>query len=804
MATTARVLTVGQGGDVAAIGTAEALFPADITAAGTNETWELQILKGQIRDCRVQITGTTMDSQHWVWIHGMALPTTASAHGSPYGGTLNGATNGLIVNGASAYVILEDMCFITSSTPGYGIQVTGAGATLICRRIILSGGDRNTSFFVCGGATSTMLLENCIGLYPGDSSTTASFKCTAGSMLCIGCISVGAANANFFRSGGTARGINCYALVGTAFRGAWILSGCASSEGVVSNALYFGGGGAAQGAAAVTGGALAVRASGAAMAYSLAPETETPRTAGAVVCAVQWDSSGASASEVAVNLNPNAIVGSSNSANRVVVYRTSAEAARVDVYNSAGSATAVTGGSVADTNPHVLTAFWNGWTGAAGAASAGIGIDGGAPTTSSGLTLTRNTTGAEGEMTLGNVHDGSRTVPLNGVMSWFAKFNTMTPTVNGNLYDLSGAYTTANLKADLDADLAAYVAAYAATPLDPTIVMGNGDVQAYHDFSGNSADMAYRKGRAPTYGNEVVSVADAAVTARMNPYLAFIFDPANREGKLPGRAGPAWEPIARVNHSPVPTTSGDAAVFNDGLTCSTGFYTTPLDVSSGKAYGGSDRTIWCLLRVFNGPAADSQRGLVHCRESTITNNTLALSTAATGEFTARYTNGAGTATVATSVAKLSSLADGIHLIKVQLSQSSLLLSIYIDEVLDGTADATGKANQSNGPAINMRVGTFNDGSDHNLGANLRIERVYVTGNLLNLTASQAIPVFSDLLGMQDNLLLTQHSVLRGGGVVITAPYTTPARTLDNQGIGNNPAYAPRGPTAGQRHLVTCG
>jgi hypothetical protein len=183
-----------------------------------------------------------------------------------------------------------------------------------------------------------------------------------------------------------------------------------------------------------------------------------------------------------------------------------------------------------------------------------------------------------------------------------------------------------------------------------------------------------------------------------------------------------------------------------------------------------------------------------------------LSTTATGEFTARYTNGAGAATVATSVTKLSDLADGEHLVRVTLSQSTLLLSIEIDQVLDGTADATGKANQANGPAVNVRVGSFNDGSDRPLGAGIIVQRVYILGSLLDITTP--LPVFLDNYGIQDDVFLQAQSLLkRLGADVLGSASVAPlvsGRTVDNQGIGNSAAYIPVGPSAGQRHLVSCG
>jgi hypothetical protein len=408
-------------------------------------------------------------------------------------------------------------------------------------------------------------------------------------------------------------------------------------------------------------------------------------------------------------------------------------------------------------------------------------------------------------MAVGNVQDGGRVRALNGKMYWFVMFNTDTPTVNGNVYDLKSTYVTANLKADLDAEIAQYLIDSAVDPLDDTVFMGNGDVQCFHDYAvSESVDLMYRRGRAPTYSNVVVSTDAAAVFARMNPYLAFHFDPSSMEGKNPGRRSVNnHNGFARANHNCNVGTSGDCMVISDGMTGTTGGHSMADPVASGHAYGGSDRTMLCWLRVINGPVADTQRGLGHVREATITNNCFALSTTATGEFTARYTNGAGTATVATSVTKISELADGLHLIRVTLSQSTLLLSIEIDQVLDGTADATGKANQSNNPGSTFRVGWYNDGADVYLGAKLRIVRMYVTGNLLDLGVDESLPVWSDLYGVQDNLYLTQWSALRSLGVVPSAALMA-EKTVDNQGVGNNPAYVPVGPCAGQRYLVSCG
>jgi hypothetical protein len=64
-------------------------------------------------------------------------------------------------------------------------------------------------------------------------------------------------------------------------------------------------------------------------------------------------------------------------------------------------------------------------------------------------------------------------------------------------------------------------------------------------------------------------------------------------------------------------------------------------------------------------------------------------------------------------------------------------------------------------------------------------------------------VWSDLSGVQDNLSLTQWSALRSLGVVPSAALMA-EKTVDNQGVGNNPAYVPVGPCAGQRYLVSCG
>jgi hypothetical protein len=74
--------------------------------------------------------------------------------------------SGLSITGTAAYIIISDMVISTSGSPGYCIQISGTNSTLICRRINVSGGDRNTAFFRATGAGSTLICDSCIGFYP--------------------------------------------------------------------------------------------------------------------------------------------------------------------------------------------------------------------------------------------------------------------------------------------------------------------------------------------------------------------------------------------------------------------------------------------------------------------------------------------------------------------------------------------------------------------------------------------------------------------------------------------------------------
>lgn len=804
MATTTRIVRVGNGGDVTSLSVGEAMMPADTTAAGTNEIWKFKIMPGQIPDLRVDITGTVMDSSHYMEVCGENQRDTISMYGSKYGGAVAGATFPLRISGAAAYVVISDLALSASESGTGCIIVTGSAATVICRRVSIIGGDRNSSLFQNQGASAYLRCESCIGFYSGDSTGVASFRATSGTLVCINCISVGARFAGFVRQGNNtiARAINCFAFSGGGFYGGWSLTHCFSHVTTANQSAIYGGGGAwVTGGATISGGVLDVDADGEAVAYSTGAVSEVPRVSGAIVSDVTWNGASGADDEAVIDLNPNATEGASANQNRVVVRRAPGGAIGVIVYTDGASGTTRTGDTINSAGRRVITSYWDSWNGGAGAGSLGIGVNGAAPTATAGLTVTRGNTGVLGEMTLCNVHDGGRLRAINGQMHWNVMFGTNTPTVNGNVYDLKGAYVTADLKADLDVEYAAYAILAAASPLDHTIVMGNGDVVCFHDFASNSADMLYRKNHAALCGNGHLTTEAAAVVARMNPYLLFSFDPADPSGLMPGRRFPGWKSSTVANGYVQNNVTGDCVVTAEGLTATTGRYNGNEPVGSGKNYGGTDRSLLCWVRVINGPAADTQRGFAHVRESAVTNNCWALSTTATGEFTARYTNGAGTATVATSVAKLSSLADGLHLIRATLSQATLLLSIYIDGVLDGTADATGKANQSNGPAATVTLGCYNDGSDRLLGPNLRIERAYITGNLLDIT--EALPVFSDLYGLQDNLMPQQKSPLRRGGVVLDG-YIDIGATMDRQGIGNNPQYVPIGPCAGQRTLISCG
>jgi hypothetical protein len=208
----------------------------------------------------------------------------------------------------------------------------------------------------------------------------------------------------------------------------------------------------------ISGGALLCDANSEYLGYNtFGAAAQAPGQAGAMVLDSDVPATIAS-HQNAFDLKPN----SASSSNRVAIYKRSTTGkCALAIRNSGGTEALLETAAEVTAGRKVLTAAWKGYAGGAGTAERYLGVDGGAPVSATGDTLTRTEVVATGTITLGS--DASRgTEEWGGNIYRAVVFRTATPTVNGNLYDLTAAYDAAALWADLAVEYAAYQAAVAA------------------------------------------------------------------------------------------------------------------------------------------------------------------------------------------------------------------------------------------------------------------------------------------------------------------------------------------------------
>lgn len=130
------------GGDYTTLQAAINACPSDITAAGTNETWEIECYSSVTGSRDISISGKTTDATHYIRIY------------TPSGERHNGLTGGFSIEDANVV---------------HGIDIANDHVRIEGIRFVhVTGG--NGAIRISGAATRNVLIGECIvagGLYPG-------------------------------------------------------------------------------------------------------------------------------------------------------------------------------------------------------------------------------------------------------------------------------------------------------------------------------------------------------------------------------------------------------------------------------------------------------------------------------------------------------------------------------------------------------------------------------------------------------------------------------------------------------------
>lgn len=207
------------GGDYTSLQAAINACPSDITAAGTNETWEIECYASATGGQDVSITGKTTDATHYIRIY---VPQAERHNGVSGGFSIDsnstfwaleatctnlklegirftsgsGANGGLRVNTAATFNWEVTECLFTGSgTYGAVIIQSVTGGTFKFRNCVKTAGT-NSFITASSGSGYTVYAYNCTAYSPGTSQERLYNKAAAGATFvaknCIGVAGSGA------------------------------------------------------------------------------------------------------------------------------------------------------------------------------------------------------------------------------------------------------------------------------------------------------------------------------------------------------------------------------------------------------------------------------------------------------------------------------------------------------------------------------------------------------------------------------------------------------------------------------------
>jgi len=176
------------GGDYTTLQAAINACPSDITAAGTNETWEIECYSSVTGSNSITISGKTTDATHYIRIY---TPQAERHNGISGGFAVETAGYSPGISVQNDHVRIEGIRFALGTNHASSIHITGAAArnVLIAECVLVDtvyGGVRITS--VTGG---TISLRNCVNrrgngnfavlVYASSGSgyTVRAYNCTA-------------------------------------------------------------------------------------------------------------------------------------------------------------------------------------------------------------------------------------------------------------------------------------------------------------------------------------------------------------------------------------------------------------------------------------------------------------------------------------------------------------------------------------------------------------------------------------------------------------------------------------------------
>jgi len=148
------------GGDYTTLQAAINACPSDITAAGTNETWEIECYSSVTGTENITVSGKTTDSSHYIRIY------------TPAGERHNGVSGGFSIG--SSYYSPAISCSVSD------LRIEGI------RFVLLTNG--TGCIYVTGAATRRVEVSNCIALEQMAYGLVKIDSCTGGEIRIRNCI----------------------------------------------------------------------------------------------------------------------------------------------------------------------------------------------------------------------------------------------------------------------------------------------------------------------------------------------------------------------------------------------------------------------------------------------------------------------------------------------------------------------------------------------------------------------------------------------------------------------------------------
>lgn len=172
------VTVKSSGGDYTTLQAAIDACPADITPAGTNQTWEIECYASVTGTANITVAGKTTDATHFIRIY----TPQAERHNGISGGfaiEANGFLFGVSIT--SPDVKLEGIRFISGTNANGAIRASGAAARRIevSECLFASGGATYGGINIIDANAGTIKVRNCI--WPNTAGQTAFLYLQSGS-----------------------------------------------------------------------------------------------------------------------------------------------------------------------------------------------------------------------------------------------------------------------------------------------------------------------------------------------------------------------------------------------------------------------------------------------------------------------------------------------------------------------------------------------------------------------------------------------------------------------------------------------